>query len=324
MHIRTTSFALGLAAAALLTASCGLDKQSAPPLAGPSEFATSVTLTASPDIVARDGASQSIITATARDAANNPIAGLPLTLGLVPGNGGALSAAQVVTDASGRATFAYVAPSANTPVTQVTITATPASSNFSNAIARNVEIGLAGPGFATPSFTVNPLSPERFQLVTFDASSTTMDGAECNGSCTYAWDFGSEGSATGRVVTYRFRQEGTYVVTLSVTTSAGVTTETRQSVTVEGGTPPTATFTVSPTGPEVGQQIFLNASDSTATDGATIVEYQWDFGNGSTASGRSVSTSYAATGTFVIRLTVRDSNGMTATTTQTVSVADPS
>jgi PKD repeat protein len=328
MHTRTTSrrlvLALAMAASAAAMASCGLDKQSAPALAGPSEFATSVTLTASPDILPRDGASQSVITATARDAANNPIAGLPLTLGLIPGNGGVLSASQVVTDASGRATFAYVAPSVNTPVDQVTVTATPTSSNFANAVARNVEIGLAGPGFASPSFTVNPVSPQRFAVVTFDASGTTLDGSECNGNCSYSWNFGGENTATGRVVTYRFQQQQTYLVTLAVTTTGGVTTETRQSVVVQAGTAPTATFTVSPTGPVVGQQVFMNAADSTAANGATIVEYQWDFGNGSTATGASVSTSFAAKGTFVVRLTVRDSNGITATKTQTVSVTDPS
>ena len=318
---RRASFAL--LACAMLSASCGLEKQTAPDLTGPSEFATSVTLTASPEIVARDGASQSVITATVRGINGEPVAGRRLTLGINPSNGGSLSTAEVVTNANGTATVVYTAPSIDTPVNTVEVTATPSETNFDNAATRNVAIALVGPASATPEFAVTPVSPQQFQLTTFNASATAIDGQTCGSACTYTWDFGGEGSATGMAATYRFQRQQSYVVVLSVKSPGGVTTTTQQTVTVTAGTAPTATFTVSPTAPVAGQTLYLNASSSRAANDATIVEYTWDYGNGSTGSGVTTSTSFAGAGSYIIRLTVRDSNGVTATTTQSVTVANP-
>src|SRR5687767_70548 len=119
MHIRS-----GLAVFALIaaTAGCGLDKQSAPDLAGPSEFGTSITLTATPDTLPRDGESQSVITLTARNAERNPIPNLTLSLGA---NAGQLSASQVTTGASGTATFVFTAPPLQETVDSVVISVVP-------------------------------------------------------------------------------------------------------------------------------------------------------------------------------------------------------
>ena len=52
--------------------------QDAPPLTGPSEFSQSITIAVSPDVLPQDGASQSFITVTARDANAQPIRNLTL------------------------------------------------------------------------------------------------------------------------------------------------------------------------------------------------------------------------------------------------------
>ena len=327
MQIQNSASMIRLAPLALLAigaVSCGLDKQSAPPLTGPSEFATSVTLIASPDIVNRDGESQSTIVITARDASGAPLPNQTLRLGLNPSNGGALSTGQVTTNGSGEARAVFTAPPMDTAVDVVEITATPVGTNFDNAATRIVAVALAAPDAAVPSFAVNPASPRRFELTTFDASGTTVDGVACGPECRYEWDFGGEASATGQVVTHRFSSQQTYIVTLNVTSPGGVRTKRQQNVVVQSAVAPTLSFSVSPTAPLVNQTVFLNASASTAAQGATIVEYAWDFGNGSTGSGMSPTTSYGVKGTYVVRLTVRDSNGVTATITQNVTVADPS
>jgi hypothetical protein len=309
-----------LALLAIGAMSCGLEKQSAPDLTGPSEFATSVTLTASPEVVNRDGVSQSVITATVRDTTGAPAAGRVLRLGLEPSTGGSLSAFEVTTNSNGTATFVYTAPSIDTPVDMVRVLAVPAESNFDNAASRNVAIALLGPASADPVFTFSPAAPLRFQPVVFNASTTMMEGQRCDSACTYTWDFGGEATATGMVVTYSFRQQQTYVVTLRATSPGGVTTQTQQTVVVAAATAPTAVFTFSPTAPRVGQTVFFNGSGSTAANGATIAEYTWDFGNGTTATGASPTATYTAAATYVARLTVRDSNGMTATITQNVAI----
>jgi len=84
----------------------------------------------------------------------------------------------------------------------------------------------------------------------------------------------------------------------------------------------TASFTFSPTAPKTTTDIFFNGSPSTAQSGATITSYTWDFGDGTTAVGVTPPAKRYASApfTYVVRLTVTDSKGASATTTQNVSV----
>jgi PKD repeat protein len=300
-------------------AGCGIEKQSAPALMGPSEFGQSITLTASPDQLARDGESQSVITVTALDASSRPIAGLGITLFA---NAGFLSSQQVVTGPDGRTTAVYTAPSMQEVVDTAVIRALPVGTNIDNANARNVAIALLAPAAANAAFTVSPSTPQRFAETVLDASTTTLNGGPCNSACTYEWTLGSEATLTGQTVTYRFQREGVYTVVLSVTSPGGITTRRQQVVTVGEPTLPTPDFTFSPTDPQPFDQVNFNATASRAANGATIVEYLWDFGNG--ASGSGVTTSiprYNREGTFQVTLTVVDSNGLRASVSKSVAVA---
>jgi PKD repeat protein len=88
---------------------------------------------------------------------------------------------------------------------------------------------------------------------------------------------------------------------------------------------PTASFTVSPTEPEVGETVTFDASASTDSDGS-IASYEWDVdGDGTTdATGQTNTTSYDAAGDYDVTLTVTDDEGATGTSSQTVSVGDVS
>jgi PKD repeat protein len=317
--------ARGIAAAGVLltTVSCGIEKQAAPALAGPSEFGESITMVADPDILQRDGASQSRITLFFRGPNNENLANRPLTLSLNPNTGGTLSETQVTTDGSGRAIFYLTAPSADTILDRVTVGATPVGTNAGNAAMRSISVALSGPAAATPSFTVSPTNPARFQATVLDASGTTYNGGPCNSACTYQWRIGSEATPTGQVVTHSFQQQTSYVVILEVTAPTGVTTRTQQVVPVGAGVAPTAAFTLSPTNPNVGQTVIFNGSTSRGANGATIVSYEWEFGNGNTATGPIATTTFTTENTFVVTLTVTDSNGQKATVTQQVSATVP-
>src|SRR5262249_10371258 len=88
---------------------------------------------------------------------------------------------------------------------------------------------------------------------------------------------------------------------------------------------PTAAFTVNPTPVNFNISSTFDASSSQAGSGATqIVKYEWSFGDGATASGRSVNHTYSgatqATTTFNVMLTVTNDRGLSATTTQQVQV----
>jgi PKD repeat protein len=64
----------------------------------------------------------------------------------------------------------------------------------------------------------------------------------------------------------------------------------------------------------------FDASGSSDPDGS-ITSYEWDFGDGTTATGGSAVHSYAAAGTYTVTLTVTDNAGATDTDPQSVSVS---
>lgn len=68
-----------------------------------------------------------------------------------------------------------------------------------------------------------------------------------------------------------------------------------------------------------GQSFTLDASGSSDVDGDTL-SYLWDFGGGNTATGLSVSHTFADNGTFNVTLTVSDGNGGSSSDTVVVTV----
>ena len=73
---------------------------------------------------------------------------------------------------------------------------------------------------------------------------------------------------------------------------------------------------------EEGYPLVLDASGSYDPDG-TIVSYQWDFGDGSpVADGVTPTHIYADSGVFTVTLTETDDDGLTSTSTASVTVVD--
>ena len=81
---------------------------------------------------------------------------------------------------------------------------------------------------------------------------------------------------------------------------------------------PTAAFTASAT----KLKATFDASASTDTDG-TVAGYSWDFGDGTSGTGKNATHTYAAAGTYPVTLTVTDDDGTTATTTKDVTAVAP-
>ena len=185
------------------------------------------------------------------------MAGQRLTLGATPA-AAALSVTEVVTDANGLATFTLTAPPAWAIAGNVvTILATPVGNSSGGAVARTIEVSLSGAVNTTPptpAFTVTPVSPEVGQVASFNASTTTDEGAPCLDACTYTWTLGNEAVKTGRIQTHAFQTPGIHSVTLTVQDAAGTTAFVQQNVTVTAAARPTVgPITATPASPFAGQ-----------------------------------------------------------------------
>jgi hypothetical protein len=323
--------AIGFTCAAVLAASCTVKKQETPPLTGPSEFGTSVSVSVTPDVLTTDGGSQALVTVTVRDANGQPVRNQSLRADIYVDGAiadfGALSARNLVTDTNGRATLVYTAPAVNGSVdtgTVVSIGITPIGGDFANTVIRSAAVRLVpqgtvlGPDGMVPRFSWTPLAPTTFQPVLFDASASTA--SPTNPIVTYRWEFSDGDVRFGRQVSKSFETTGRHAVRLTVFDAAGRSQSLTQEISVGLLAGPEALFDVSPDDPTVGEIVRFNAARSTASPGATIVSYVWDLGNGQTATGQMVQTTYSAPRTYIVLLTVTDSFGRKHTSQQSVTV----
>ena len=177
------------------------------------------------------------------------------------------------------------------------------------------QIVLAAPPAA--NFTISDTTPVRGQTVSFDAAATDSDGDTIS---SFEWDFGDGTTASGPNVSHAYSGLGTKTVSLTVTDSANETTVVTDQMTVENVLP-SASFSVSDTTPDRGQLVGFNATASDP-DGDAL-SYEWNFGDGATASGQSVTRAYPAgtsLGAKTVTLTVTDSANGTSVVTEQVTV----
>lgn len=329
-----------MAAAAAIGSACTMKSQEAPPLTGPSEFGTSITISVLPDVLTQDGASQSLVTVMARDSKGAPLRNLSLrseiSVGGVRADFGTLSARNIVTDASGRATFVYTAPAAGNGFavdsgTVVDILVTPIGSDFGNSTVRLASIRLVPPGIIVPPdglqpyFTVSSKTPTDHQAVLFQACADPLRpcAPSNNPVASYTWEFGDGSTGSGITATHSYDVAGTYVAKLTISDSIGRSASTTQTVDVGQGAAPSATFTFSPSDPIVSQVVNFNASASKPASGRTIQSYTWDFGDGDqkTTSSALTTHDFLAAGKYTATLVVTDDAGRTGTASQTVTIA---
>ena len=331
---------MGLGLVAVMTATgCSVNETNAPAVTGPSELGLSIKVTATPDVLTMDGLSQSSIVIEARNSQSAAVPNLGfradvVVSGEIRDDVGRLSSKTGVTNTGGQATLAYTAPESPTSGNSdsgnliVSIRVIPSSSDYSNAVARTVDIRLVPQGAIQPvpnkpvaAYTFSPAAPVEGQTVQFDATTsrdcppeaTTIDQCTVNAPTLtdFSWDFGDGSRGNGVRSSHDYSKAGTYTVTLTVTNQRSQQDSISKFVTVGASSDPVAIFTSSPSGPAINENVFFNASGSKAATGRTIVGYDWAFGDGGTASGVSTSHRYSRTGSFVVTLTVTDDLGKT-------------
>jgi PKD repeat protein len=164
---------------------------------------------------------------------------------------------------------------------------------------------------ATPTSGVAPLT------VNFDASgSYDSDGSIVS----YTWNFGDGATTTGSTVSHTYTSGSTFTVTLTVTDNDGAGAFTTGQVQVTApNQPPSASFSATPTSGVAPLTVNFDASGSYDPDGS-IVSYTWNFGDGATNTGSTVSHTYTSGNIYLVSLTVTDNDGAMDTGTRRILV----
>lgn len=160
------------------------------------------------------------------------------------------------------------------------------------------------------TFTSSPTTLPTGEDVTFNATASyDLDGQIVS----YFWNFGDGNTGTGNITTHAYADNGTYTVTVTITDNDGLK-DVATDVIIVQNRPPIAQFTESAEIVDTGVVIYFNASNSYDLDGY-IVNYFWDFGDGTNVTGKTVSHAYVEDGNYTVKLTVTDDDGASAITT---------
>ena len=207
-------------------------------------------------------------------------------------------------------------------------TATGAQATKTYATAGSYAVTLTasdGKGASTASATVTVKAPNRAPAAILDAKGQDLDwsfdgagSSDPDGDAlTHAWDFGDGSTATGPTAARRYAAAGSYTVTLTVSDGHTNATATRTVAAKEPNRAPLAAFEAS--GADLSWS--FDATGSRDPDGDALA-YVWDFGDGTGATGATVSRNFEGAGDRTVTLTVSDGS-LSATASRVVSAKLP-
>ncbi|VAW13077.1 Cytochrome c551/c552 [hydrothermal vent metagenome] len=170
--------------------------------------------------------------------------------------------------------------------------------------------------------TANPSSGQAPLEVQFIGDKSTDDDKVTG----YAWDFKDGATATNANPSHSFTEAGSYEVELTVKDKEGLSHKKTVTITVTApqvqNEPPVAVVSANPTSGQASLEVqFLGNS---STDDDAITSYFWDFKDGATATNANPSHTFTDAGTYVVELTVKDSEGESNTKSITITVEAPS
>jgi gliding motility-associated-like protein len=158
--------------------------------------------------------------------------------------------------------------------------------------------------------------------LTFTNSSNIAGG----GILSYLWNFGPAGaSSTGTNPVYSYTATGPYTVSLIVTSAAGCTDTATQIVNTVYAQPTSAfTRTAAAIAGKYCRDASITFTSNAAAPASSIAEWNWNFGDGSTAATQSPVKSYAVPGTYIVKHWVKSAIGCVSDTTRdTITIVAP-
>jgi len=166
-----------------------------------------------------------------------------------------------------------------------------------------------------PDFEMNPIYPHPGDIITF----TDISKGE---AVMHEWDFNGDGiiDSTKENPTWTYDIEDTFNITYSVVSKWGFRNTLSDSIEVRSIWPPKAKINPSDIVDNELEYTF-DARYSTDRDGGTIVSYQWDFDDGTTAKGSTVTHSFSKPDKqYDVTLSIIDDDGASESTVCTVKI----
>lgn len=188
---------------------------------------------------------------------------------------------------------------------------------------RILPLALLAAGIAAHAQTANQPPTAQFtarqapntNAVQFDASGS----ADADGSiASYSWSFGDGSTGSGASPAHTYARPGKYSVKLTVADNGAAQASLTTTVTVDAPPLPNTSWKQY----DGKLTIIFSAGGSTDPDGY-IASYRWDFGDGTSGTGRDIGHGYAAPGDYNASLTATDNFGNTTTKSFVVTVAPP-
>ncbi len=174
-----------------------------------------------------------------------------------------------------------------------------ASNNTGVAFGEDVTFTTSLPPPPAPAFSASPTNG----LFPLTVRFTNVTAGLVTG---YAWNFGDGATAVAVNPTHIFTNAGSYTVSLTATGPSGSAAITRTNYILVTNPPPVAAFTASPVSGALPLLVnFTNLTTGVATG------YAWEFGDNTFSSDVHPARTYAAAGSFTVRLTALGPGGST-------------
>lgn len=162
-------------------------------------------------------------------------------------------------------------------------------------------------------FDYFPAFPAVGEEVRFTDLSYDPDGE----ICIWNWSFGDGTYSSVRSPVHIYNVKGKFTVTLLVTDDDGDYTSISKTITI-GNEPPSSDFSYEPVLPYTGEEIrFMDLSED--PDGS-VVQWEWDFGDGSGSNLRNPVHVYLDNGIYTVSLSVEDDSGARSTVSYKIEV----
>jgi len=153
--------------------------------------------------------------------------------------------------------------------------------------------------------------------ITFSIDNTTIGKYITD----YSWNFG-DGSAVGKVpsIQHSYLDNGTFTVALTIVCQGQSATPANPITITVQNRAPVANISIGAVAPYYTNKPISFSGAGSHDDDGTIVKYYWQFGDGTTANGSSVSHAYNKPDNYTVILVVTDNDNATASANLTLTV----